>query len=274
MRLHYKGIDIWNPPFKWSWVKEYFSLIIGVPTLLGGLWQLLELVAIGSPYIRFFSITQLIPDGILLLFCLVVVYFVLRLLMNDVVIVGNDEKEASGNGLKNHVWIKIRQGIGGVILVAIGVGIGYATLPDLFSYSNMTIDSPLVQFVMLLFYLYLSLILVMYGAVEISNSFNFKWKRYKNSLRNFTGFTIVLFSIFGSITLVSAFHRYFAMPENLKNRQYLQCRVKKANPNTKAISIRYFNDKFIFVDIQVDSVKHVIEVFPFEDFSSWRSCED
>ena len=274
MRLHYKGIDIWNPPFKWSWVKEHFSLIIGVPTLLGGVWQLLELVAIGSPYIRFFSITQLIPDGILLLFCLVVLYFVFRLLMNDVVIVGNDEKETSGNGLKNYVWIRIRQGVGGVILVALGVGMGYATLPDLLSVSILTIDSPLVQFVMLLFYLYLSLILILYGALDISNSFNFKWKHYKKSLKKFIVLTTVLFSLFGSIKLFSAFHRYFAMPENLKNRQYLQCRVKKANPNAKSISVRYFNDKFIFVDIQVDSVKHVIEVFPFEDFSTWRSCDD
>lgn len=274
MRLHYKGIDIWNPPFKWSWVKEYFSLIIGVPTLLGGLWQLLELVAIGSPYIRFFSITQLVPDGILLLFCLLVVYFILRLLMNNLELAAKNEKGASDDVPGSKVWLSIREAFGGLVSIAFGVGVGYTVLPDLFSFNSMTTESPLVQFVMLLFFIYLSVVFVLYGALGLSDAFKLKWERYKKSLKEFMVLTVTVFSIFGSITLVSAFHRYFAMPENLKNRQYLQCRVKKANPNTKAISIRYFNDKFIFVDIQVDSVKHVIEVFPFEDFSSWRSCED
>jgi hypothetical protein len=51
-------------------IKEYLSLIIFLPTLLGGLWQVIVLSQFGLSYIRFFSISQLLSDGLILLFFL------------------------------------------------------------------------------------------------------------------------------------------------------------------------------------------------------------
>lgn len=50
-----------------KYVKEYLSVIIFVPTVLGGMWQLIVLWSFGLPYIRFFSITQLVADGLIML---------------------------------------------------------------------------------------------------------------------------------------------------------------------------------------------------------------
>ena len=50
------------------------SLIILLPTFLGGIWQLLELSSISTSFIRFFSISQLIPDGLLILFIFIIIY--------------------------------------------------------------------------------------------------------------------------------------------------------------------------------------------------------
>lgn len=49
-------------------------MIILIPSILGGLWQILELSSIGTAYIRFFSVSQVIPDGLLFLFLLLVLY--------------------------------------------------------------------------------------------------------------------------------------------------------------------------------------------------------
>lgn len=54
--------------FSYKWLKENLSLVILAPTILGGIWQILSLGIIGTPYIRFFSVSQLVSDGLLLMF--------------------------------------------------------------------------------------------------------------------------------------------------------------------------------------------------------------
>lgn len=49
-------------------IKDYWSLIVVIPPLIGGLFQILELSLISSSYIRFFSVTQALVDGLLFLF--------------------------------------------------------------------------------------------------------------------------------------------------------------------------------------------------------------
>ncbi|WP_330744923.1 hypothetical protein [Chryseobacterium sp. CP-77] len=50
-----------------TFLKEYFAIIIFVPTLLGGLGQLYQLVSLSPSLIEYFSISQLLIDGILIL---------------------------------------------------------------------------------------------------------------------------------------------------------------------------------------------------------------
>ena len=52
---------------KFKTFRENLSLIILIPTILGGLWQFISLADISMSYIRFFSLTQLVVDGILIL---------------------------------------------------------------------------------------------------------------------------------------------------------------------------------------------------------------
>jgi hypothetical protein len=53
-----------------SFIEDNKTLFFLIPTLLGGSWQILELSFIGFDYIRFFSITQLISDGLIILLVL------------------------------------------------------------------------------------------------------------------------------------------------------------------------------------------------------------
>ena len=54
-----------------KFLKEYLSLIIIIPTFLGGIWQILELSLMSISYVRFFSITQLVADGILIIIVII-----------------------------------------------------------------------------------------------------------------------------------------------------------------------------------------------------------
>ncbi|MFC6269808.1 hypothetical protein [Frigoriflavimonas asaccharolytica] len=59
--------------------KDVFPLILILPTLIGGFWQLLELVVIDPAFLRFFSVSQLIPDGLLILAIVAVVYLMFKI---------------------------------------------------------------------------------------------------------------------------------------------------------------------------------------------------
>jgi len=62
-----------------SWIKDNISIIILVPTFLGGMWQIIELASIGTPFIRFFSASQLVSDGLLILFIFAWCYLMWKL---------------------------------------------------------------------------------------------------------------------------------------------------------------------------------------------------
>ncbi len=54
-------------------IKDNIAIIVLIPTVLGGLIQLFKLGMIDLRYIRYFSVTQLVPDGLLaiLLLCII-----------------------------------------------------------------------------------------------------------------------------------------------------------------------------------------------------------
>jgi hypothetical protein len=54
----------------YQFVKENLGMIILIPTLVGGIWEVFSLWSLGFEYIRFFSITQLVSDGLLMMILL------------------------------------------------------------------------------------------------------------------------------------------------------------------------------------------------------------
>ncbi|MCK7591202.1 hypothetical protein M0G43_11500 [Subsaxibacter sp. CAU 1640] len=57
-------------------VKAYTPVFLVIITLLGAIWQGLSLMSFGMPYLRFFSLSQLVPDGIILMILVPLVSFI------------------------------------------------------------------------------------------------------------------------------------------------------------------------------------------------------
>lgn len=63
--------------------KENKEIIILIPTLLGGLYQILNIVIlVGMPYVRYFSVSQVIPDGLLISIAIFWIYVVFKILFS------------------------------------------------------------------------------------------------------------------------------------------------------------------------------------------------
>ena len=63
--------------------KENKEIIILIPTLLGGLYQILNIVIlVGMPYVRYFSVSQVIPDGLLISITIFWIYVVFKIIFS------------------------------------------------------------------------------------------------------------------------------------------------------------------------------------------------
>ncbi|WP_336034699.1 hypothetical protein [Acinetobacter bereziniae] len=48
-------------------LKEYLSIIVLIPAIIGGMYQIINIIYnVGFSYVRYFSVAQVIPDGILI----------------------------------------------------------------------------------------------------------------------------------------------------------------------------------------------------------------
>ncbi|UFK97555.1 hypothetical protein [Kaistella faecalis] len=60
--------------------KDFLPLFVLIPTVIGGIWQTLELMLIGFSTLRFFSVSQLVSDGIIIL-CFTVIFYIFYMIV-------------------------------------------------------------------------------------------------------------------------------------------------------------------------------------------------
>ena len=210
-----------------KFIKEYLSFILIIPTLLGGIWQIIELSSISISFIRFFSVTQLIADGLLI----IVVFFpwILGYLVFDVFYqqLKKDLQEESENK-KNNFYSKI------IISLILFITI------FLLWYKIDFKANVFLGYIIVINNIYLTIFALL--LVFTKTFFNLIPKITKNKNMTIKLILILMITFF--------FHHFFFMPENLKNLKNL--------PEGK---IQYFNDKYIFIE----NDDKTIEVVKFDN---------
>jgi hypothetical protein len=255
-------------------IKDNLSLIILIPTILGGFWQLYELINIKTSFIRFFSITQVIPDGLLILFILLILYGILK-----IVAFFNNKKEISFNQilqkpkhlLKDIIFMILRIIIIGIsIYIIINLSNLALTNTSLFIFIINAILS-LITFSILIYTLYhLVEILIKYTKF---GTLVYKNKSNENNLNIIFGVVIFLiFFYFLNLTTPIFFRKFkseFILPEKLKNIEYVECEIKEIYSKDVNYKILYLNDKYIFVKVNNDEIL----IIKLEKLLTYKSCE-
>ena len=100
-------------------INEYLGLFIVVPAVLGGLWQILELSYLSPSFIRFFSVTQVASDGLLVMVIVFVISVPILLLTFRVRKAENiDDKKIESENKRPFFWQNL---IIAVILITSGM---------------------------------------------------------------------------------------------------------------------------------------------------------
>lgn len=253
--------------------KNIVPLFLLVPTLIGGLWQIFELIFIDPSFIRFFSTSQLISDGILILSFLALIiayiYFVnkiidLKILLELVI---SERKFESKKLLLT----------GGFIILFIYYYYNAFDELGIFSQHQYRIGVIIFLFLLIGFFIPIFLALVFaffnqvfnlyfgYKRVLLVKSIN-NWKKQldqkKGSFYNLylilsvISSLLIISTFFLSINVFISFRNKLIFPDNLDNLQNVFRSVKRDYGLQQKSSILYFNDKYIFIQLENLDIKN------------------
>jgi len=264
-----------------SWIKENLSMIVLVPTILGGAWQLAELAIVGIPYIRFFSVTQLIPDGLLILIFLSVLFLVSWLAVRMTKEADKTEKKRKPSyfGVLIGVifWIYISWH---VLLIVLGsLNSSSEKKPLFFAIATIT-----GTFILATIY-----VLVLETLKLVGRKVNTRHPLIQSFRYVTTTIIIISISIIG-VYSIKAIRDFSLFSEDFSNLEKIMCKMqnsKKATDSSNVIDpvdkktysfkIIYFNDKYLFIKTTESSIggisKAFIEVLKFEDLMNNEACK-
>jgi hypothetical protein len=209
---------------------------------------LFELAKINISFIRFFSITQVISDGLLIL------YFVIVLVISFKLAVSLTKKTTEEKGIIQYLRAFL-------ILLLIVILI------------NEYLKSEKINLFGLGFFMLLIVILLNYikdfiGVQNISKIIENEW--LKELIFPVLLISFFCGSLFSSIFIFEKLHESWFIPDNIVNIKYVKCKLEK---NITKYKMLYFNDKYIFVEYQTNDKLKKIEILEFNEFFKKENCK-
>lgn len=248
---------------KISFWKEHVSLIVLVPYMIGGFWQLCELASIKLAYVRFFSFSQSIADGLLILF-VVLLFLLARHIFKS--------QEKIANYLK--VITKTSNSIDVTALVmCITYGLAVIVLfPILIAFKwILTIDQSIfITSIFIGFFVFI-------GIRRIKERPNQKMKdigltksignKAINNLRYWLVLILLITISATSYGVIQLVRTSFTFPPNNKNFLILRDKIK-LEVGAKIAKVIYFNDNYIFWEYSDSTSIDNIYISDFDELTS------
>lgn len=260
-----------------NWVKgglnnfnTYLNLIIILPAVLGGLWQLIELSRISFSFIRFFSVTQIIPDGLLVLLILTIFSLSVCILIYLLKKLDSDEETEDDQPEKGNAFLSI---IFMVLFFGCIVLVSYCN-----DYFIRNIESILSLFLYLpinIIITLLAFIFVNYSRMYCKDILALK---HLEKIASKIGLIFLIVQGYMFIAFMIQFHNVFLLPAELKNVDNLLCKAEKVDANA-TFEILYSNDKYIFLrchkfttDRNGAKKQSEIRIFKFDELLNDEYC--
>jgi hypothetical protein len=244
-----------------QFLKDYFTIILIIPTVLGGLWQIFELAKIDISFIRFFSISQLIQDGLIFLSYFLFISFYLLFQNKLIIKIFNffNINKTNSNYQNELLFYKFSIPII-IFLIIFFIHLFIVKSDSLDSYIDIVED--LFIFTSLLYFR------PIYKKILFKNRNNLNFKSYRilnKILLNLQKIFIPIFAIIIFIVILNNMH------DNLissLNRQTINFKVDLTiyDPKIENINLLFYNDKYIFLDVSSKNITgdHYKKIIPFD----------
>lgn len=238
-------------------IKEYLGLIIIAPATLGGLYQVIMIcILLGVPYLRFFSVTQVLPDGLLVLWIalwLIIIGCIFKCIFKKFFV--NKKENLS-------LCEEIIKTLSYLFIVCI------STYYFLYPYSQnqvLTINDILIQYFVFIITLCFIIIIIQ----SFLNCLSFRFTKIKSHLSNFFNRHLDSFSLI--FTILSLILLIFFIPQELSKINtailytfkpyniniYEKKIIKKYNLKQSPKFI-YFNKDYVFYELELNEKRILI----------------
>ncbi|MBX9889453.1 MAG: hypothetical protein K2Y30_16150 [Flavobacteriaceae bacterium] len=255
-----------------KYLKNNINLIIILPGLFGGLWQLIELSRISFSFIRFFSVSQIIPDGLLILLFLIIFTISVFILFYFWRKLDSDDQED-----ENNVTIKKGNALFAILFILL-----YFGCLVLVAYCNNYFIKNIESLISLFLYLPVNILITLFAfaflGYSVLHSRDIKILNHLKMIASNISIVFISVQIIMLISFMVQFHNVFLLPTELKNVDNLICKAKKLEDSAN-FEILYANDKYIFVrcnklvkDRNGNPKQSEIRIFKFEDLLDDTSC--
>ncbi|WP_337965291.1 hypothetical protein [uncultured Flavobacterium sp.] len=214
-------------------IKENITMFAIVPTILGGIWQVWMLGSISSNMIRFFSISQLISDGLLVLGFFV---FPVSIVFQNIKNRRNSKTpltEANTKFEHNVVIVSL-------IIAIIMIGLFYVAIGDIMQLKDFNS-------------LWKALVLLSILTSLIYACF----EKIFDKMLTFGLYVSIVLILNMTITLI-CFSKVSKDFSGIENIQVLLHDIEKKDCYSKTPEILYFNDKYIFIALEKKAKKSIL----------------
>ena len=226
------------------YLSKHLSLVLLIPALLGGIWQIIELSQMSFSYVRFFSPSQVLADGLLILTLLIIfigtfsfLYILYSRYINTALVDNSSNQEPLEITSKTNYIKSFSLFLLYIILLLFEIYTLSNILKKPDSFFTILILFPIATII-----LYLALASWMFANLSIVRA----WF-YKNILRHTIWLWFMTIVISFMLT-ASSFRKSFALPKNLVNTDIIVHEIAETNPEAQPVIV-YNNDKYIFIEL-------------------------
>ncbi|WP_151821390.1 hypothetical protein [Acinetobacter oleivorans] len=241
-----------------SKIKDNLPIIFIIPTTIGGIWQLFELSAFGISYIRFFSVPQLLPDGLLIISMFTVIsiylFYVTQVYEN----------------LKFEYYInKSFSKLTSILILNIIIAIGLIIF-TLKTFKDFNTFTSFVLYIAILYFILRCILFIVQLIITISYKLKEKDVSQLDELienvqkQDFHKPYVLMASLLylASIIIITFFLikplRDFAYyPTNLENLTKLENELIKNFKLCEPPKLKYFNKDYLFYKFEIDNKERI-----------------
>ncbi|MFV8390743.1 hypothetical protein [Flavobacterium sp. LB1P71] len=252
-------------------IRENLSLIIGIPTLLGGLWQVVELSRLSFSYLRFFSISQIVPDGLLIISVIIILWLILYWYVIIFRVEDDENKELLKENLKTKSpfpkYITL-------LLILIYFTIIVYNLIAIYKFPIYSIIGFIMNIICTVIMSAIAFSIIEYTSLR-------SHVKYKENISGLKGLIIIPL-LYTCYSLSTGFHNTYVFPKELINIENIKCYIERNKGCNVKIKINYLNDKYIFLNVseytfkenKLDTIfiSNQSQIIPFETILDENSC--
>ncbi|MFW6476938.1 hypothetical protein ACOCHT_16950 [Acinetobacter baumannii] len=239
-------------------IKDNLPIIFIIPTTIGGVWQLFELSSFGISYIRFFSVPQLLPDGLLIITMLAVIYYYLHMLTQ--VYESSKFEYYLNKTLSKLIFILVLN-----IITAIGIA-SFLTIkfPDKTTFTTFAINLAILYFLFKCILLIIKIFITIYFKVkniliDKLDEFVINFKAQDYNKPYVTGVTLLYITaiILSSVVILKPLRNFAYYPSNLENLTKIENELIKNFRLCEPPKLEYFNKDYLFYEVQIEDLKRI-----------------